>query len=114
VDHPTDTSAATQVIKRARQARLIMLGGLGILAITLVWIVWNRSVKPPMQPAIHQLELPEGTRILSTALDGERMALTVEGRAGISILVIRILDGSLIARIDVRPELPGQRPVAQN
>ena len=113
MSEPSEAISAERVIRRARQARAIMLGGLGVLVMVLVWIVWQRQVKPPAPPAMHQIELPEGSRIVSTALDGDRLALTVETRTGTSILVLRVSDGGLVARIDVRPELPGQRPVAE-
>jgi hypothetical protein len=50
------------------------------------------------------IRLPAGARVVSTALDGGRALLQVEGPSGTELLLVDLSDGSILARYELEPE----------
>ena len=50
------------------------------------------------------IRLPAGTRVVSTALDGGRALLQVDGPAGAELVLIDLADGSILARYELVSE----------
>ncbi len=113
MSHPEQDQPVPAVVRRARRAMVVMIGGLAALGGVLVYVMASRPASRSAPPPEHALELPPDARIVSTALDGDRIALTVETEGRQAILVLRLSDGRLVARIDVRPAPPAPRPVAE-
>ena len=50
------------------------------------------------------IRLPAGARVVSTALDGGRALLQIEGAGGAALLLIDLSDGSILARYELVSE----------
>jgi hypothetical protein len=107
-DEPEDKPLDPAVERiQARLRRLILISaatlGVGFLAV-LVAVVFRVSTLDRRAPADgwrSTLEIPAGARLVGTALDGERVALTVEDAAGRRILVYELATGRRIGEATV-------------
>jgi hypothetical protein len=102
---------------RRRLSRLMLIAGLtlglGIFAVfaaILYKIVAapNRAASPAPPPmsadaALRTIagEVPAGARLVSTALDGDRMAFTYETDAGTLVLVVDLRAGAVVNRLHI-------------
>lgn len=59
---------------------------------------------PALPEAPAAIRLPAGARLVSTALDGDRALLQVEGPAGAELLLVDLADGAILARYPLTTE----------
>jgi hypothetical protein len=93
---------------QARLRRLILISGatlgVGFLAV-LVAVIFRVSNLDRRAPAADgwrtTLEIPLGTTVVDTAVDGDRIALTVEDATGRRILVYDLASGRRIGEATV-------------
>jgi hypothetical protein len=115
-DKPLDP-AIEQVRQRVRRLMLIsaLTLGLGIVAVFLAIGYRLMTYQPKGPPALvagaaiptldrAALGLPAGARLVSTALDGDRLALTFEAPAGTTIVVIDLRSKAMVDRLMIAGE----------
>lgn len=90
---------------QARLRRMILFSGgtlgIGLLAIlfAIVWRVTHLpSGKPAGAPWDTTIELPAGTTIVATDVDGDRLAVTLDGPGGRSVDVYDMPTGARVGR----------------
>ncbi|MER2606964.1 MAG: DUF6476 family protein [Siculibacillus sp.] len=101
---------AAQLRLQAKLKRLL-LGSTGVMVLGFVAVfaaifyrVTKVDVKPDPtygHPIVAELPLPEGARVASTRIDGERMTVTMEGPKGASVLIVDIATMKVIRRLDL-------------
>lgn len=79
---------------------VLIVAGIGVIAVTVA----QRSAESVVgAPTDLKVDIPAGSRIVETALDGERMALRLElSDGGTRVLVLDTATGREVARVDVR------------
>jgi hypothetical protein len=97
--------------------RLMLVGGatlgIGILAvlIALVYRIATLDATPPSPPAggavptlsLQALGLPADAKLISTALDGNRLAMTYQTSDGTDTVVVDTRSGTVILRLKAGP-----------
>jgi hypothetical protein len=82
----------------------VLVGFLAVLFAVMYKIAPDRS-KPALPAGAEDLAiasvLPEGARIVSTALDGRLLALTVEAAGATRIVVVDLATGAVLRRIEL-------------
>jgi hypothetical protein len=99
---------------RRRLSRLMLIAGLtlglGVFAVfgAILYKIMapaNRPAPPTVPadaaPRTVAASLPAGARLVSTALDGDRMALTYEVDSGALVLVVDMRSGLVISRLRI-------------
>jgi hypothetical protein len=98
---------------RRRLSRLMLIAGLtlglGMFAVFgailyKIMIPTNRlasAVAADAAPRVVAASLPAGARLASTALDGDRMALTYDVEGGTLVLVVDLRSGLVVSRLRV-------------
>ncbi len=106
-DKPLD---AAQLRLQAKLKRLLFWSSgvmvLGLVAVfaAIFYRVTKVDVKPAVvwdRPIVTELPMPEGGRVASTRLDGNRMTVTVESPKGVAILVVDLETMKVIRRLDL-------------
>ncbi|MGI8525122.1 MAG: hypothetical protein ACR2K5_02930 [Pseudolabrys sp.] len=86
-------AAATVLIAKVKRLMLVTIGATFVaLAIVLAFIgyrVSNAGGSAPATPDV-TAQLPKASRIVSTAMNGERIAVTVEGPGGTEIHLFEV------------------------
>ena len=103
---PLDPAAARL---RAKLVRLLIVSGgimmLGLIAVfaAIVYKLAERGDRlDPAAPIASELKIPAGSRILSTALDGDRALLTLAAPDGsTSLLLVDLRSGAVLGRYGV-------------
>ncbi|HVY21471.1 MAG TPA: hypothetical protein VHA70_15520 [Bauldia sp.] len=102
---------------QARLRRLMLIGGgtlfIGIAAVfgaILYKIATYDSTGKPLAAgaavptvSVSALGLPAGARLVSTALDGNRLALTYEAGGTTVVVVLDVASGAVARRMNVQP-----------
>jgi hypothetical protein len=101
-----------QLLLQARLRKLLMVGygtlALGFVAVfaAVVYRTTYRTAETPStawaQPMAGTLALPPGGRVVGTALDGDRMLVTVETPAGTTLLVVDATSLKQLRRLDLQ------------
>jgi hypothetical protein len=82
---------------------VMVLGLVAVLA-AIFYRVTKVDVKPAVawdRPVIAELPMPEGGRVVDTRLDGNRMAVTVEGPKGAAILLVDLETMKVVRRLEL-------------
>ncbi len=104
---------------QARLRRLMLIAGLtlglGILAVfaAILYRIATLDTTPATKaialnapvPLVNlsAMGLPADAKLVSTALDGDRVALTYQGSAGTEIIVVDVRSGAVVGRLRVGP-----------
>ena len=109
--------AVERVQRRLR--RLILISGLtlglGMFAVLLAIVYRLMIYEPKARPAIvagaavptlkrSDLGLPDGARLVATALDGDRLALTYEAASGTLVIVLDLRSKAMVDRLAIAGE----------
>jgi hypothetical protein len=106
-DKPLD---AAQLRLQAKLKRLlfwstgVMVLGLVAVFAAIFYRVTRVDVKPVPtfdHPIIAELPMPEGGRVASTRIDGNRMTVTLESTRGAAILVVDLETMKVVRRLDL-------------
>lgn len=84
---------------------LTMVIGIAAVLAAVIYRI-NRDGSNSEAPAEIALPaiLPAGARIISSALDGDRLALTIEAAGATRVLVLDLSDGEVIQRVTLGQE----------
>ncbi len=85
---------------------LLIVAGVAVLGITVVNRIAARSEVASTPPEQIALSLPEGTRIVETALANDRLALRVETAHGAEILIVDLSTGKLVSTVAIAGQTP--------
>lgn len=77
---------------------IIMVLGFVVVAVTIAVRMSDLASETPAPAEVTPLSLPAGAEVVSSALDDERLALTVREEAGLVIYVIALPGGDLVSR----------------
>lgn len=115
-----DAKPLAGTVFNARQVRLLKLAvivmGLvlvgGVVALLSVIVYQARQLgttgadgaAAPAAGAPLELPLPPGADVSRLALDGDRLAVQVDGPQGREILVLDLKSGAVLARVRLRPQ----------
>jgi hypothetical protein len=110
-DDDADEKPLDPAIERvqARLRRLILISGttlgFGFVAVlvAVIFRVSNLDSRAPEADWQSTLEIPAGATLVDTALDGDRIAITIEDSAGRRILVFDLPTGMRIGAATVIP-----------
>jgi hypothetical protein len=102
---------AAQLRLQAKLKRLlfwstgVMVLGLVAVFAAIFYRVTRTDVKPAVaweRPIVAEVPMPEGGRVVSTTLDGNRMTVTVESPKGAAILVVDLETMKVIRRLELQ------------
>jgi hypothetical protein len=92
---------------------MIVVGTIVLIA----GIIWKASQLPATTPTASggfealEIAVPAGATVASVAIDGDRMALTLDGAAGVGapgeIVIVDLRRGEVVGRIRLRPDAAG-------
>jgi len=107
VFNPDDIPAPNPRNVKLLKIVIVVLGVLLILGTTLLIsaIVYRASKlksAPPVQGFKLESKLPEGSKIKSTTLNGDRMSVRVQTADGEQIILFNIKKGTEMGRIDLK------------
>ncbi len=85
---------------------ILIVIGTTVVAVTIVNRLSARQAAPDAVSAEIPVTLPDGARIVETALDGNRLALRIETQSGPRILIIDISTGTLISTVEFERTRP--------
>jgi Family of unknown function (DUF6476) len=92
---------------------ILLVGGFALVMATIVYQaskLGNNTVRSPAAAALAApeaaLSLPEDATVTSMALDGDRLALHLQTRAGPEIAVIDVTTGKVLSRIKINADKP--------
>ena len=100
---------AAQLRLQAKLKRLLFWSSgvmvLGLVAVfaAIFYRVTKVDVKPAVawdRPIVAELPLPEGGRVSSSRLDGDRLIVTLESPKGASVLIVDIATMKTIRRLE--------------
>lgn len=85
---------------------LIMVLGLGAVLSVIVYRVFLKDATPRVpaafeRPLTEALPMPEGGRVVSTAIDGTRALVTIEATAGTSVLLVDLETLKVLRRLEM-------------
>ena len=120
VDHSEEAplDPAVQRVQR-RLKRLILISGLtlglGMFAVLLAIVYRLATYEPKVRPAVvagtavptlkrSDLGVPDGARLVGTALDGDRLALSYEVGTGTLVIVLDLASKTMVDRLMVAGE----------
>ncbi len=87
---------------------LVLVGGLVALVSVIVYqathLGTTGAATAPAAGGQIDLPLPPGADVSQLALDGDRLAVQVEGPQGREILVLDLKSGTVLARVRLRPQ----------
>lgn len=81
----------------------VLVGGVGVV----MWKIAGGTVKPAQHSGaafVHSMELPRDAKVVSTSLDGDRIAITIELEGEHSILLFSLATGRLLGRVEISPQ----------
>ncbi|HXI88007.1 MAG TPA: hypothetical protein VNH64_11145, partial [Parvularculaceae bacterium] len=68
----------------------------------------RQAISPTFASAPAPIILPPGAKISAMALDGDRLAMRIEGSEGGEIVIYNLVQGAVIERVAVRAGAPDQ------
>ena len=90
---------------------ILLVGGFAFVLAAIVYQASPRSKMRPLRPGGEYggpiIELPVGTgaSLTSMSLDGNRLALHLNGGDGPEIVVIDLASGKIVARVRLKPHI---------
>jgi hypothetical protein len=107
-EKPLDPAVARVEV---RLRRLMLIGGLtlgiGLLAVlaAIVYRIGTSADKVAAVPVyVDKAEIPADAQLVSTAMDGGRIALTYQHPGGTTVILVDARTLAVIGRLDLRPE----------
>ena len=94
---------------------VLIIGGTGLLGVVIARRMsgvgnapasTGRAITPSSAATLAPdtlLEEPSGTRVAGTALNGDRMVLTLQGGGPDRVVVVDLRNGRVVARVGLRP-----------
>lgn len=85
---------------------ILILVGTTVVGVTIVNRVAARTDAGSETTAQIPVSLPEGARIVETALADDRLALRIETKDGPRILIVDLITGTLISTVEIEEARP--------
>jgi hypothetical protein len=82
---------------------LVMVVGFVAVFAAIFYRVTRVDVKPAVaeHPVVAELPLPEGAKVTSAKLEGDRLLVTMEGPKGATVLILDVATMKAIRRLDL-------------
>jgi hypothetical protein len=88
----------------------VLVGGVGVV----MWKISGGPVKPAQRSALpftYNMELPDGARVITTSLDGDRLAVTIAHDGTMSVLILDLASGRILGRVELTPTRADPPPI---